>query len=110
MKPSNISLVYATWCPHCNPLSVEETKRMSKDLGVPYRLLDIDATEDARIGDNLVKKYGDDCEDYLIPQVFLEFPDGAVQHIFTGFSEDPAVTKKHWSDLFASDFYKSLKS
>ena len=87
MKPSNISLVYATWCPHCNPLSVEETKRMSKDLGVPYRLLDIDKPEDVKIGDNLVKKYGDDCEDYLIPQVFLEFPDGAVQHIFTGFSE-----------------------
>ena len=69
-------------------------KNVKEILGVPYRLLDIDKPEDARIGDILVKKYGDDCEDYLIPQVFLEFPDGAVQHIFTGFSENPRSDEK----------------
>ena len=110
VKPNQISLVYATWCPHCDPLSVEENKKMSKDLGVPLRLLDIDKPEDSKIGDSLVKKYGDDCIDYLIPQVFLEYPNGRVQHIFTGFSENPSVTKKHWEDLFSSKFYKSLKN
>ena len=82
---------------------------MSRDLGVPFRVLDIDKPDEARIGDSLVKKYGDDCEDYLIPQVFLEYPDGKVQHIFTGFSENPSVTKSHWEDLFSSHFYKGLK-
>ena len=110
MKPLQISLVYATWCPHCDPLSVEEAKKMSKDLGVSLRLLDIDKPEDVKIGDSLVGRYGEDCEDYLIPQVFLEYPDGRVLHVFTGFSEDPEITKRHWGDLFVSDFYKSLKS
>lgn len=110
LKPSRISLVYATWCPHCDPLSVEQTKRMSKDLGVPLRLLDIDKPDDVKIGDSLVKKYGDDSDDYLIPQVFLEFPDGKVQHVFTGFSENPEITKRHWGDLFASTYYKGLRS
>ncbi len=108
MKPKEISLVYATWCPHCDPLSVEETKKMSKDLGVPFRLLDIDKA--GKEADDLVKNYGDDAEDYLVPQVFLEFPDGRVEHIFTGFSEDPKITKRHWDDLFRSNYYKSLKN
>jgi thiol-disulfide isomerase/thioredoxin len=110
VKPSQISLVYATWCPHCYPLSVEQTQKMSKEVGTPLRLLDIDKPEDVKIGDTLVKKYGDDADDYLIPQVFLEFPDGKVQHVFTGFSEDPSITKRHWADFFASSYYKSLKN
>ena len=74
------------------------------------QLLDIDKPEEVKIGDELVKKYGDDAADYLIPQVFLEFPNGKVQHIFTGFSENPEITQKHWADFFASKYYKSLKS
>jgi thiol-disulfide isomerase/thioredoxin len=109
MKPSRISLVYANWCPHCYPLSVEQTEKMSEELGVPLRLLDIDKPEDVGIGDELVKRYGDDSEDYLIPQVFLEFPEGRVQHIFTGFSEHSEITKKHWDDFFSSEFYATLK-
>jgi thiol-disulfide isomerase/thioredoxin len=110
MKPSRISLVYATWCPHCDPLSIEQTKKMSKDLGVPFRLLDIDKPDEAKIGDALVKSYGDDSDDYLIPQVFLEFPDGKIQHVLTGFSENPLTTKRHWMDFFSSEYYKSLKN
>ena len=91
VKPKQISLVYATWCPHCQPQSVEATKRMSEELKSPLRLLDIDQPDALKIADNLVKKYGDDCDDYLVPQVFLEFPDGKVEHVFTGFSEDPAI-------------------
>jgi glutaredoxin len=108
-KPAQISIVLATWCPHCVPLSLGMTKRMSEDLKVPYRVLDIDDEEKGRIGDDLVKRYGDNSEDYLIPQVFLEFPDGKVQHIFTGFSENTEVTKRHWEDLFSSSFYKGLR-
>ncbi len=110
MKPVQISLVYATWCPHCDPLSVEQSKKMSKELGVPLRLLDIDKPESTKVADDLVKKNGDDCDDYLVPQVFLEFPDGKVQHIFTGFSENTEITKRHWGDFFSSDYYKSLKN
>src|SRR5579872_2404779 len=97
-KPSKISIVLATWCPHCVPLSLEMTKKMSADLGVPYRVLDIDEDDKVEIADDLVKNYGDDSVDYLIPQVFLQFPDGRVQHIFTGFSENTEVTRRHWND------------
>ena len=110
MKPSQISIVLATWCPHCVPLSLEMTKRMSKDLGVPYQVLDIDDEQKVRIADSLVRLYGDDSEDYLIPQVFLEYSDGRVQHIFTGFSENTDITRRHWEDLFSSSFYNSLRS
>jgi len=110
MKPSQISIVLATWCPHCVPLSLEMTERMSKDLGVPYQVLDIDNQQKVRIADSLVRLYGDDSEDYLIPQVFLEYSDGRVQHIFTGFSENTDVTRRHWEDLFSSSFYNNLRS
>ena len=83
---------------------------MAGDLNLPYRVLDIDDPESLKIADELVKKYGDDAEDYLIPQAFLEYPDGRVQHFFTGFSENTETTKKHWEDFFSSGFYKSLKS
>jgi glutaredoxin len=109
-KPSQISIVLAQWCPHCVPLSLEMTKKMSEDLGIPYRVLDIDDEENSKIGDDLVERYGDSSDDYLIPQVFLEYPNGKIQHIFTGFSENTAVTKKHWEDLFSSGFYKQLSS
>src|SRR5271166_3560794 len=104
MKPSQISIVLATWCPHCVPLSLEMTKTMSKDLGVPYQVLDIDDEQKEKTADGLVRKYGDDSEDYLIPQVFLEYPDGKVRHIFTGFSENTEVTRRHWVDFFSSSF------
>jgi hypothetical protein len=83
---------------------------MSGDLGVPYRVLDIDNPKEEKIGDDLVKEYGDDAGDYLIPQVFLEFPNENVQHIFTGFSEGVEVTRKHWNDLFSSQFYSGLRN
>lgn len=108
MKPSNISTVLATWCPHCDPPSLDATKRMANELGVSYRILDIDDPDQVKIADMLVKEHGDDSEDYLIPQVFLEFPDGRIQHIFTGFSENPETTKRHWEDFFKSNYYKNL--
>jgi len=83
---------------------------MADDLKLPYRVLDIDDSEAVIIGDKLVKDYGDDAEDYLIPQVFLEYPDGRVHHIFTGFSESTQVTKERWEDLFSSQFYEKLRA
>jgi len=110
MKPAMISIVLATWCPHCVPLSLEMTERMSKDLHVPYRVLDIDDKEKGVLADEMVRKYGDDSVDYLVPQVFLEFPGGKVQHIFTGFSENTEITRRHWEDLFSSSYYNGLRS
>ena len=110
MKPSQISIVLATWCPHCVPLSLDMVKRMSGELGTPYRVLDIDNTNEAKIADDLVKEYGDDVEDYLVPQVFLEYPNENIQHLFTGFSENTGVTRKRWNDLFSSKFYEGLKA
>lgn len=109
MKPKRISIVLATWCPHCVPLSLEYTKKMSEELGVPYRVLDIDKEDQSKIGDELVKNYGDNAVDYLIPQVFFENPDGSVRHIFTGFSESTDVTRRHWDDFFRSELFAGLK-
>ena len=78
-------------------------------MKIPYRVLDIDKKDEAEIGDSLVRNYGDYSEDYLIPQVFFEYPNGEVKHVFTGFSEATTTTKKHWDDFFSSNFYKSLK-
>lgn len=108
-KLERISAVIATWCPHCYPLSVENAKRMTKDLGVSLRVLDIDNKEEAKVADQLVKDYGDNAEDYLIPQIFAEFEDGSVKHLFTGFSENPELTKRHWNDLFNSQFYSQMR-
>ena len=108
MKPGQISIVLATWCPHCVPLSVDMVKRMSADLEVPYRVLDIDNPDDMKVADDLVKEHGDDAPDYLVPQVFLEYPNENVQHIFTGFSESTEVTRRHWQDVFTSKFYAGL--
>lgn len=83
---------------------------MSEELKIPLRLLDIDEPDALKVADDLVKKYGDDCDDYLVPQVFLEYPDGKVEHVFTGFSEDPTITRKHWDDFFHSKFYNSLRN
>ena len=109
MKPGQISIVLATWCPHCVPLSVDMVKKMSTDLGVPYRILDVDKPDEVKIGDDLVAEYGDNAEDYLIPQVFLEFPDETISHVFTGFSESVDVTRKHWNDFFQSKYYAGLR-
>ncbi len=108
-KVERISTVIATWCPHCYPLSVDNSKRMAEELDVPLRVLDIDREDDVKIADKLVKDNGDDAEDYLIPQVFMELKDGSVKHIFTGFSENSKVTKQRWEDLFKSKFYIDMK-
>jgi glutaredoxin len=100
-----VSIVLADWCPHCVPFSLENAKRMAKELNTELRVLDIDDPEQEKIADELVKDYGDYSVDYLIPQVFVE-ENGNAQHVFTGFSEGVEVTRARWEDIFASRYYK----
>ena len=81
---------------------------MGADLGVRVNRYDIDIPDAEKLADELVKKHGDWAVDYLIPQIFLEFADGKIQHIFTGFSEGVAVTKAKLADLFGSQWYRDL--
>ncbi len=106
---SRISIVLAKWCPHCNPLSLENAKKMSDYLQVPLRVLDIDSPSESGQADALVRDFGDNSEGYIIPQVFVEYSNDTVQHIFSGFSEGTVVTKRRWEDLFSSPYYASLK-
>lgn len=101
--------VYAPWCPHCVPPAHDAMKKMSEELGVPLKQYDID-TDAVKEADALVKKYGDWSPDYFIPQIFLEFEDGEVLHIFTGYNEGTDLTKKGFENLFKSKLYADLKA
>jgi hypothetical protein len=101
--------VLAQWCPHCVPLSVRNGRRLAKRLGVPFRILDIDRRGQGKIADRLVRDHGDASPDYLIPQVFLEWSDGRVQPLLTGFSEQVVRTARAWRDLLASDWLRSVR-
>jgi glutaredoxin len=105
---TRVTIVLAQWCPHCVPLSQAAAQRMASDLGVPLRVLDIALPEQEAQADRLVAQHGDFVEDYIIPQVFLEFADGTVRHVFTGFSEGVAVTATEWRVLFSSRGYRRL--
>ncbi len=107
-RPRRLTVVLAPWCPHCVPLSVRNGRRLARRIGVPLRLLDIDRRGQERLADRLIRDHGDDAPDYLIPQVFLEWSDGRVQPLLTGFSERVARTARAWRDLFASDWLASL--
>lgn len=95
-RPTSVVLVYATWCPHCTPLSEERAQRLAQGLGVPLRLLDIDDPEQEKVADAFVERYGDNDPDYLIPQVFLEWSDGRVEHLLTGDPRSVEHTRKAW--------------
>lgn len=109
-RPSRLTIVLADWCPHCVPLSEEKVRELAKRLGVPVRRLDIDEADQEREADALVHAHGDWSPDYLIPQIFLEWTDGRVDHILTGFPEGVSRTRRAWDDLFRSDWLKHLAS
>jgi len=109
MKARAIHVVYADWCPHCVPTTVEPMKKVAKELGVAYQGYNID-TEDEAKADELVKKYGDWSDDYIIPQVFVELQDGTIKHVLTGRPEGIAFTKRAIEKFLTSEFFKSLKS
>jgi glutaredoxin len=101
-RPRRLSIVLAQWCPHCVPLSVKNGQRLARELGIPFRTLDIDRKDQGREADRYVRRYGDAAPDYLIPQVFLEWSDGTVQHLLTGFSERVSRTSEAWRSLLSS--------
>jgi thiol-disulfide isomerase/thioredoxin len=100
-KVKMIYVVYANWCPHCVPTTVEPMKKAGQQLGVPVRLLDIDS-DDVGQADELVKKYGDWTPDYIIPQVFVETEGGEVKHVLTGHPGGLALTRKAVEDFLKS--------
>jgi len=88
-----VHVVYAEWCPHCVPMTVEPVKKKTERVSVHCILYDIDDPIASKKADELVKKYGDWSEDYLIPQVFVEYENGEIKHVFTGYSEDIELTR-----------------
>lgn len=106
-KVKAIDVVYANWCGHCVPTTVEPMKQAAAKLGVKINLYDID-TDDEEKADELVKKYGDWTPDYIIPQVFLELEGGKVKHVLTGQPQGLAYTRKAVESFLASDYFKGL--
>jgi thiol-disulfide isomerase/thioredoxin len=101
VHPTRLDLVFAFWCPHCHTLSTELAPKLAERLGVPLRLLDIDRPDQEAIADQLVLEYGDWTADYLIPQVFLEWSDGHIEHLLTGIPGPVAGTRRAWDELLA---------
>ena len=99
-RPRAIHVVYATWCPHCVPVTVELLKKRAEELGMLCLLHDIDT--EAKAADDLVKEHGDWTPDYLVPQVFLEYADGKIEHVLTGNPQGVALTRKAVEELLAS--------
>ncbi len=104
-----IHVVYAEWCPHCVPTTTEPMKKAAAALGVSYVPHDID-TDEEKVADDLVRRYGDWSPDYIIPQVFFEFEDGTFRHVLTGYSEGVAFTRKGVENLLASQFFSGLRA
>lgn len=99
-------VVYADWCPHCVPTTVEPVKKKAEQIGVNCILYNIDDLNASEKADQLVKKYGDWSEDYLIPQIFLEYDNGEVKHVFTGYSESIELTRNALNNLLRSHLLK----
>ena len=100
-KLRNIHVVYADWCPHCVPMTVEPVKKKAERIGVQCHLYHVDDPKASKKADDLVKKYGDWSEDYLIPQIFIEYENGEVKHVFTGYSEDLELTRSGLNNLLS---------
>ena|SRR5271170_2518108 len=105
-----IHVVHATWCPHCHPTTVEPIEKIAKELGIPFFSYDIDIPEQATKGDELVRKFGDWSEDYLVPQVFIETREGKIEHVLTGYSESVDSTKRAVNNLLKSPLFAKVNA
>ncbi|MCI4335764.1 MAG: hypothetical protein L3K17_01000 [Thermoplasmata archaeon] len=101
-RATRIDLVMAHWCPHCAPLSLELGEKLSQQLKVPLRILDIDVPAEEDLADDLVRKFGDWTDDYLIPQVFVAYEDGRVEHLLTGVPGPISGTRREWERVLAA--------
>jgi glutaredoxin len=108
-RVKSIHLVYAEWCPHCVPNTMERMKKAAAELGAEFQAHDID-TSDVQVADELVKKYGDWSPDYLVPQAFLEFDDGSFKHVLTGDPRGVAFTQRLLDGFLSSKLYIDLKA
>ena len=107
-KVSKVKVVYANWCPHCVPTTVEPMKEVAREIGAELELLDIDVAGER--ADEVVREHGDWCADYIIPQVFFEYTDGTVKHVMSGYSESVDMTKRAIANLRKSAFYRKTSS
>lgn len=80
-------------------------KERAEELGVQLLLHDIDAA-DAAVADELVKEHGDWTPDYLVPQVFVEYEDGKIEHVLTGSPQGVSLTKKAVEALLESEPFR----
>jgi thiol-disulfide isomerase/thioredoxin len=103
-----IHVVHATWCPHCHPTTVEPIEKIAREFGIPFFSYDIDIPEQAAKADELVRRFGDWSEDYLVPQVFVETKEGKIQHVFTGYSESVESTKRAINNLLRSSLFAKV--
>ncbi len=103
-----VHVVYAEWCLHCVPATVDPIKKAAADLGIACHLYDIE-TDEVKKADELVRKYGDWSEDYLIPQVFIEFENGEIRHVLTGRPEGVEFTQRAVANLLSSEFFDSIQ-
>lgn len=81
------------------PLSTELAAQLAARLGAELRLLDIDVPAQEAQADRLVAELGDPDPDYLIPQLFLDWSDGARQHLLTGTPGSVESTRRSWEGL-----------
>ncbi len=102
-RPVRLSLVYATWCPHCVPISTDGARELAGRWKIPLRPLDIDRRGEVAEADRLVREYGDWNEDYLVPQLFLEWSDGRVEHLYTAVPGPTDRTREAWRRLLERD-------
>jgi glutaredoxin len=101
-------VVYAKWCPHCNPLTLDAMRKACSELGAKLELYDIDDAEQVKTADRLVKEHGEWSEDYVIPQVFFEYDDGSIEHVLTGQRAGVSATRRKIQELFGSEKYSRL--
>lgn len=83
-------------------------QRASEALGIPFFSYDIDVPEQEKSADELVRKFGDWSEDYLIPQVFAEMTDGEMRHVLTGYSESVDLTGRAVNNLLNSRLFMKV--
>jgi hypothetical protein len=102
LRPKAIHVVYAKWCPHCVPTTVDPLTKRAGELGVPCLLHDIDS-DDVEVADDLVRKHGDWTDDYLVPQVFFEYDGGKVDHVLTGNPRGVSFTRSEVEALLKSE-------
>jgi len=108
-RVKSIKMVYAKWCPHCVPTTLDAMSKASSELKAKLELYDIDNPEQVKTADELVKKYGEWSEDYVIPQVFFEYQDGKIEHVFTGQRQGVSASRSKLEELFKSQKYEALR-